>query len=274
MKNIILNILTVTVLFSYASAEKNINKAKVYAVVNGENITDQTIAIALKNPKIIFSKLPKDTQKNILSKMVNQALLSQHAMKTDIVKDPMYINTLNDVKQNLALQLWMKQKSEKVKVSNKELKAFYKKNKNSFKVKEQLKAKHILVKDKKTAQAIIKQLKKSKNLKKDFIKIAKEKSIGPSGKNGGDLGWFPQDAMVPEFSNAAKKLKINSITKKPVKTQFGFHVIYLEDKKKASTTSFKDAKETIKQKVTQEKLLKSIEKTIEELKKKATIVYK
>jgi hypothetical protein len=93
-----------------------------------------------------------------------------------------------------------------------------------------VKARHILLHSKKDAEDIIDLLLKSQNLKSKFIKLAKEKSTGPSSKYGGDLGWFTKDRMVPEFSQVVWKLEKNTINKIPVKTAFGYHVIYLEDK--------------------------------------------
>ncbi len=270
MKKIIVATVAGLLLTSSLSAVEN----KVYATVNGENITSQSIAVALKDPKVQFSTLPKETQKNVLDRIVEQKLLSQEAIKTDAVKDPMYLETLHNLKQDLALQVWMQQMSKKVKTTEKELKSFYDKNKKSFDIPTQLKARHILVKDEKTAKSIIKSLSKSKKLKNDFIAKAKTKSTGPSGANGGDLGWFTMDKMVPEFSKATNALKVGTITKKPVKTQFGFHIIYLEDKKKASKASYKEAKNQIKQEIGKQKFIEQIQAIVEELKKKAKITYK
>ena len=155
-----------------------------------------------------------------------------------------------------------------------ELKSFYDKNKSLFKMEAQLKARHILVADKKTAENIIKTLQKSKNIKSKFISLAKEKSTGPSGVNGGDLGWFAPKQMVPEFSNATKKLKIGTITTSPIKTQFGYHVIYLEDKKKASLATFENAKFKISQQLGKERFINQIQTVVDVLKKKAKIEYK
>ncbi len=247
---------------------------KVYATVNGDKITSQSIAIALKDPKVKFDSLPKDTQKNILDRIIEQKLLSQKAVKTDVVNDKMYKETLKSLKQDLALQIWMQQLSKKIKISQKELKSFYDKNKKLFKVGVQLKARHILVPDEKTAKDLIKILKNSKNLKSKFIALAKEKSTGPSGANGGDLGWFPLEKMVPEFSKAANELKIGTASLTPVKTQFGYHIIYLEDKKKATTTKFENAQFQISQQLGREEFIKQIQSIVDKLKKKAKIEYK
>jgi parvulin-like peptidyl-prolyl isomerase len=270
MKKYILGLVISLILTNGAFAVQN----KVYAIVNGEKITQQTIAIALKDPRINFSSMKKKQQKEILKRIIEQKILSQEAVKTDVVKDPVYKQTLNNLKQDLALQVWMQQMSKKVKVSDVEAKKFYKKNKGFFKVGVQLKAKHILVKTKKQAQDIIKTLSKTKNLKSKFISLAKAKSTGPTGKNGGELGWFTLEKMVPNFSKSANALKVGTITKVPVKTQFGYHIIFLEDRKKASTVSFEKAKFQIKQQIGKEKFIKQIQKIVDDLKKKSKIIYK
>lgn len=247
---------------------------KVYAVVNGDKITQQEIAIALKNPQVKFDSLPAQTQKNVLDKIVEQKLLSQNAMKTDVVNDKIYKQTLKSLKQDLALQVWMQKESKNIKVSDNEVSAFYKENTKLFNVPTQFRARHILLKTKSEAEDLIKTLNKSSNTKAKFIKLAKEKSVGPSGKDGGDLGFFTADKMVPTFSDATKKLEIGKITQSPVKTQFGFHIIYLEDKKKASTATFEKAKNNIKQQLAQDKFIKYIQEIANKLKKKAKIEYK
>ncbi len=270
IKKTILSIVVSVAIANSAVAVEN----KVYAVVNGDNITSQSIAIALKDPKAKFDALPKDTQKNILDRIIEQKLLSQEAMKTDAVNDKIYKETLKNLKQDLALQVWMQQLSKKIKISKEELKSYYDKNKESFRVEAQLKARHILVKDKVTAKDLIKVLQKSSNLKSKFISVAKEKSTGPSGVNGGDLGWFASKQMVPEFSDAASKLKIGTITTTPIKTQFGYHIIYLEDKKKASVATFENSKFKISQQLGKEKFIQQIQTVVEVLKKNAKIEYK
>ena len=132
--------------------------------------------------------------------------------------------------------------------------------------KEEYKARHILVKTEDEAKEIIKSLKDGA----DFEKLAKEKSIGPSGPNGGDLGWFTATTMVPEFADAVAKLKKGDITDQPVKTQFGWHVIKLEDTRKVDPPSFDSMKDKLRSIVAN----KSIQNYLSELHKKAKIELK
>jgi parvulin-like peptidyl-prolyl isomerase len=251
---------------------------KVYATINGDTIKSSDIAMILKDPKINFDALPKENQKMVLDQIIDSKILASKAIKSDIVKSDTFKKNLEDriklIKEDLALQMWLVDMSKNITVTENDLKAFYEKNKDKFEQSEQFKANHILVQTEKEAQDIIEKLKKSKNVKDDFIKIAKEKSTGPSGKNGGDLGWFEAKMMVPEFSEATASLNKGNITQTPVKTQFGYHVIYLDDKKEPSIASYVDVKDNLPQIVSQEKFKNKVEKILEDEKKTVKIIYK
>jgi len=245
----------------------------VYGTVNGEPITKDEITQVVGPMASDIDSMDKDTKSKIINMLVERKLLVQNALKSGIENTPAYKQKLDLLKKDLALTLWMEQEAKKIEKSTTEaeLKEFYKNNKDNFKMPPQFKARHILVKTKKEAEDIIKQLESTKDLNSEFIKLAQEKSIGPSGKDGGDLGWFPLNRMVPEFSEAVKKLKKGEFTKEPVKTQFGYHVIYLEDKKGESVKSFDEVKEQIKALVNRKKFNDLIENTVKNLKKSAKI---
>jgi len=247
-----------------------------YGTVNGEKITKDELIQVMGPQGMEFDNLDKNMKKRVIDMIVDRKLLSQEASKTGLDKSDTYKNKLEALKKELVLTLWMEQEAKKIEESTKEseLKEFYEKNSKNFQVPAQLKARHILVEKEDEAKAIIKTLNEAKDAKAEFIKLAKEKSTGPSGKNGGDLGWFPLDRMVPEFSTAANKLKKETFTKEPVKTQFGYHVIYLEDKKDASTQKFDEVKEQIKGLVNKNKFNTLIDSTIKKLKKDAKIELK
>lgn len=249
-------------------------EGKTYAVVNGDAITDTDIALILRNPNIKFENLPKATQDRVINQLIDNKLLRQHALSTGIEKDAKYKETLDNLKKDLALQIWMQKFSNEIKISDKDQKDFFEENKSKFKSNEELKARHILVKTETEAKSLIDTLSTAKDVEAKFIELAKSKSVGPSGKNGGDLGWFPLNQMVPEFSQAAAALKTKSFTKEPVKTQFGFHVIYLEDRKGAKEVSFDSVKDQIKQMIMQDRFGGELQKIADTLKKDAKIEYK
>lgn len=247
---------------------------KVYAVVNGENITATDIAVALRDPRVKFETLQEAQKKQILSGVVEQKILAQKAFKSGIVDSATFKKELEKVKQNLAYQMWVRDLSTTVKVTDAEVKAYYETNKAKYVAPMELKASHILLKTEAEAVAVIKTLSSEKDKKVAFTKLAKEKSTGPSGSNGGELGWFTQEKMLPEFSAAAAKLKVGTITAKSVQTQYGFHVIYLDDKKAPSTLEFDKIKAKLKQELLQTKFVSKIQKIAADLKKKSKIEYK
>lgn len=269
MKKIVLSIVA-----SLTIAASTLSAGDVVATVDGENITKNEIKALLRNPQITFDTLPKETQKRVIDQLVEKRLLTKQAMKSGVEKTVPYKAALKKLKAELALEVWMQTEFKKVKVSDKEIKSYYDTNKARFKTQELLEARHILVKTEKEAKNLIAKLDKAKNKKATFEKYAKDFSTGPTGKNGGYLGKFSPKKMVPEFSAAAMKLKKGEYTKAPVKTQFGYHIIFLENKEASSTLAFDKVKTKIKQALTQEKYAKLIKGQASELRKKAKIVIK
>ncbi|MFC1739165.1 peptidylprolyl isomerase [Planctomycetota bacterium] len=161
---------------------------------------------------------------------------------------------------------------------------YYSDNPGEFQVKEQVKASHILIKpdtsetaideDEAKAQAKAKTEKLLKQIKEgaDFAELAKANSDCPSSTNGGDLGYFEKGRMVPPFEKAAFALKPGLVSD-IVETRFGYHIIKVVDHQDGSTTSFEEAKDSIIEKLTQEKQSKITQQYIESLKAEADIVY-
>ena len=114
----------------------------------------------------------------------------------------------------------------------------------------EFKARHILVETQSQAQELVKELEGGA----DFTELAKQKSTGPSGPNGGDLGWFGPSQMVAPFSKAVGSLEDGAFTKTPVQTQFGWHVILREDSREAKPPTLESVRDVVKQRIEQEKL--------------------
>lgn len=155
--------------------------------------------------------------------------------------------------------LFMEARTEGVEVTEDQMKKFYEENKSQF---TEVKASHILVKDKETANEVKKKLDNGG----DFAKLAKEYSTGPSKSKGGDLGYFGKGKMLPPFEKAAFSLEVGKISD-VVQTKEGFHVIKVTDKK---AKPFKDVKEQIKQTLLNQKA-KPLQEVIANLKKEADI---
>lgn len=114
----------------------------------------------------------------------------------------------------------------------------------------EFKARHILVETQSEAIGLIGELDSGA----DFAELAKEKSTGPSGPNGGDLGWFSPNQMVPPFSQAVAAMEDGAYGKEPVQTQFGWHVILREDSRETTPPTLESVRATVKQRIEQEKL--------------------
>ena len=249
----------------------------VLATVNGHKITKQDVQEVMNSmgARTTYEALPADVKKKVLDQVIEQQLLQEKAIKSGIEKDKEYKEALAKLKKKLALDVWMKKQLDTIKVTDAEAKKAYEEHKNAFKRPESVHARHILVKTEKEAKDIIAILNKTpkSKLKEKFIELAKTKSTGPSASRGGDLGTFGRKQMVKPFSDAAFALKTGEYTKTPVKTQFGYHVIYVEKKLPAQTIPFSEVKERIKQNLKMEKFKEKMKKIAEGLKAKAKIKY-
>jgi peptidyl-prolyl cis-trans isomerase C len=211
----------------------------VLARVNGFEIHGSAVMAQIRT-------LPAKTQQMSLEKlvpMVVQAMVNAHlieaaADKDHLDNDPTVQHELAQAKQQIVRNVYLQRLVAKA-VTDATLHARYNKLISKMTPRQEIDARHILVKTEKEAKAIIVQLEHGAS----FAKLAKEKSIDPAGKDtGGDLGWFTKDQMVPEFADAAFALKKGQFTKTPVKTRFGWHIIQLVDRRKAPPPAFDDVK--------------------------------
>ena len=262
----------------------SVSVAATLATVDGVKISDEDVNNALlQATQGRVAQLPQKKQEELkrqfLEELIAKQVIYEDAKKQGIVDTKEYKEQLKkiieSIKKDLAIKIWQKRLFESIKISDEELRKYYNEHRREFMQKEALHARHILLKSEKEAQEIIKKLKglKGKALKEEFIKLAGAKSIGPSAANGGDLGYFSKGQMVPEFEKAAFSTKVGQITKEPVKTQFGYHLIYVEDKKSASTKPFSEVKSYIEQRLKMEKFRQTMQEKLRKLKGKAKIEY-
>ena len=246
---------------------------EVLATVDGTPISKEDINAIIKAQGGDFDKLKKEQQEKLIEKLIERELLVGVAKKAGVEKDEAYKKALENYKKDLAIRVWMDKIYKRTLISDSEANKYYQENKDQFKEPATVHARHILVKSEKEANDLINTLKalKGEELKKKFIELAKEKSTGPSGKNGGDLGYFGKGQMVPAFEKATFALKKGEITTQPVKTQFGYHIIYLEDKKPEQVAPFEKVKDKIIVQMRQEQFSKAIKDAIDAAKSKAKI---
>jgi parvulin-like peptidyl-prolyl isomerase len=267
MKKFVLGTLTVLTAMSLSAA--------VIATVNGQDVTDEDVSLLLRQvPGAQYANLPTEAQQQVLNQAIDRKLLTIQAVNSGVEKDSEYIAALNKIKSEIALEVWMKKEFDKVKVTDAAIKKFYSDNTDKFIQPEQIKASHILVADESAAKAIIKELSSvsSKDLATKFAESARKNSTEPSAsQSGGDLGWFSKNQMVKPFNDAAFALKKGEFTKTPVKTQFGYHVIYIEDKRPERKAALDEVKEQIIGALKGEEFRKNVEAQAKVLRDKAKI---
>lgn len=240
---------------------------KPVAIVNGKPISQKTYDLFLKE---LEAKQPANANlagnRNIIIKqLVDRELLYQDALNKKLNKNPDVQFAIEQLTRNLLIQADVSKMAKDHPISDAQLKQLYQQQLAKMDMTE-YKASHILLKSQKEAEAVIKEL----NAGAKFSDLAKEKSTGPTGPKGGSLGWFKAGQMAKPFSNALKGMKKGSYSKQPVQTQFGWHVILLEDTRQATPPKFADVK---KQLLTYERTMQ-LQAYLEKLRKKAKIEIK
>lgn len=256
--------------------------AQTLVTVNGKAITQQEVDSELMQAtQGRFNQVPAEKQaqfrQQVLQQLIGKEIIFDDAKKSGILNSKEYKEQYKKLEQRmkkeLAVQVWQKRVVDGIKIPEKTLKEYYNANKGEFNEKESVHARHILVKTEAEAKSIINELKplSGQKLQAKFEALAKAKSTGPSGPKGGDLGFFAQGQMVPAFNDKVFSMKVGTVTLAPVKTQFGFHVIYLQEKKSADTKSFNEVKPFIEQRLKMEKFKAVMKEKMDALQKKATI---
>lgn len=213
---------------------------KVLAEVNGKEIRLSDV-YELMQGMDDRERFNNDEGINILAdELINQELLLEDAKAKKYDQDKEFAKELEIVKNNMLKNYAMHKVFESVTITDKELKEYYENNKETLFSPVTYTASHILVEDEKEADRIYEEIKDGK----DFAKAAEEYSLDPSAKNGGQLGSFPRGVMVKEFQEGLDSLKVGEISK-PVKTEFGYHLIKLDDKKEIEST-FEEIKDQVR----------------------------
>lgn len=216
---------------SQKPTDKTANAAKasdakdvVALTVNGTTISQRTIDMLLRQQPA--QREAPGARQHIIDNLTMQVIVAQEAVKKGLDKSPEVIDQLEMSKTSVLAQSYVKDYFQHQQVSDAQLNTAYEKVKADANEK-QYKARHILVKTQAEGEAIIAQLKKDP---KSFSDIASAQSLDPVSKvKGGDLGWFDTKGMVPEFGAAIAGLEKGKFTQEPVKSQFGYHVIILDD---------------------------------------------
>ncbi|MDX9916571.1 MAG: peptidylprolyl isomerase [Gudongella sp.] len=233
------------------------------AVVNGKEITRGDVVKFLNDigPEMAMSFQSPEGINRVIDELVNQELLYLDAIEHDFENEVEFAEVLRATKENLLKGYAFNKLISDVTADEEELKNYYQENSEVFTQPETVKASHILVETSERADEIAQELKNGL----DFEQAARDYSKCPSSEVGGSLGEFGRGQMVPEFEEAAFNMEVGTVSE-PVKTQFGYHIIRLDEKLESKSPSFEEAKDEIRKQVLLKKQQKNYTDKINELK--------
>ena len=229
-------------------------QAQNIAIVNGKAVPKARVDAFIKQIQAQAAaqnqQLPPDIETRVRDKVVMDEIFSQEAEKRGLAATPEYKQQMEQARQAVLLQALLTEYGKKNAISDADIQAEYDKFKAQTSGTE-YRARHILVEKEDEAKALIAQIKAGGS----FEELAKKNSKDPgSGANGGDLDFAAPGSYVPEFSQAMVKLKKGEMTQEPVKSQFGYHIIKLDDTRQAQLPPLEEVKVQIKQRLEQQKL--------------------
>ena len=236
-------ILLATVAVLAFSAPTFAGDKDVLAHVGDKDITRADLNAFLdKLPAGVKGLPPAVLEPMALDQLINDQLISKAALDAKVQDSKEYKDHLEALKTKLLTQTYFEEKLQP-KLTDSAIRAEYEDLKKQNPSQKEYEARHMLVDTKEQAQDLIKQLDKGAK----FAKLASENNKGPEKEKGGELGYVTPKEVVPEFGEALAKLKKGEYTKEPVKSQFGWHVILLEDSRMRAAPKFDDVKDQVKQ---------------------------
>ena len=232
-------------------------KDPVIAKIDGVEVTQSDLNLAIDNLDPQLAQLPDDQKKlAALSTVIDAKVIAEKARAEKIEDSKEFKDRLEFIVDRELHNAYFKKHVVDT-ITDADIKARYDAEVAKLPPVEEVRARHILVKTEDEAKAVIKELGEGK----DFAELAKAKSTDPNKSDGGDLGYFKKGMMVPEFETAAFAMNKGDVSKEPVKTQFGFHVIKVEDKRKAPPPEFDQVKDQVKQIVLRDKYMEVLKTT-------------
>jgi len=215
--------------------------------INGDEVREkEIIEISKQYLREDYLLATKEEQEEMIKKIIDLKIVIAEAEEMNLSKSEEYKEAMKYMGTLRLIQLYYEKKYESFQITDRHIEEYYIENEKIYTEERTINASHILVPQEKQAIELIGQLKEAKNIKKKFTELAKEHSIGPSGKSGGELGWFKRGQMVEGFEKASYGLKKGEYTKEPVKTSFGYHIILINDEKIKRAKSIEELKEDFK----------------------------
>lgn len=244
---------------------------RILATVNGRNITEKDLLNSVSRfPRERQSYLmSEDGKKQLLEQLISFELVYNYGKDNGVEKEEEYLSRVEDAKKEILTQTAINKMLSNIDVTDEEIKAYYEVNGHLFKNEESVTARHILVDSLDEAENIKKKIDDGMN----FEMAAMQYSSCPSKEQGGNLGSFTRGRMVPEFERAAFELAVGEVSE-PVQTQFGYHIIKVEEKNTGSVKPFEEVYELIKRELLNERQSFKYMQLTEELKNKYKVEYK
>ena len=213
------------------------------AKLNGEDIyLDEVLRPVEKLPEEIRQQPLETYFDRLIDDIVDSRLAAAAGNEAGLTNDERVIEQMSIAAQRVLAEAWINSELRKS-ITDEAVQQAYDIFVADEQSRHEVRARHILVKEKAEAEAVIAELQGGA----DFAELAKKRSTGPSGPNGGDLGYFPRGAMVPAFENAAFALEAGSFTQTPVQTQFGWHIILVEEKRIAEAPTIEELAPQLRQ---------------------------
>ncbi|MGB1624547.1 MAG: peptidylprolyl isomerase [Candidatus Puniceispirillaceae bacterium] len=213
------------------------------AKLNGEDIyLDEVLRLVEKLPEEIRQQPLETYFDRLIDDIVDSRLAAAAGNEAGLTNDERVIEQMSIAAQRVLAEAWINSELRKS-ITDEAVQQAYDIFVADEQSRHEVRARHILVKEKAEAEAVIAELQGGA----DFAELAKKRSTGPSGPNGGDLGYFPRGAMVPAFENAAFALAAGSFTQTPVQTQFGWHIILVEEKRIAEAPTIEELAPQLRQ---------------------------
>jgi len=234
----------------------------VVASVDGVDITERELAFAAEDMAQDLQSIPQNEQKAFLvGILIDMKLMANEARKMELNESDVFVLRLRYLEERALRRAFFATQINQ-NISDEDVRAAYEELIAEQVPEEQLRARHILLASLEDAQGVKAEL----DAGADFEEMAREKSTGPSGPNGGDLGFFSRGQMVSEFEDAVFALETGEVSE-PVQTQFGWHIIKLEERRESEPPAF----EQVAPQVRQQLLIERFDSTVEQLKSAAQI---
>lgn len=228
----------------------SIKSDATYATIDGTPLKGTEVqAFVAKLPPQVQGAPADKALELIVNQMINDRLVAKEAAAEKLDTNPVIAKRIQEAKEQVIRDAFVEKKLEG-KITDAKVKAKYDELTKAMTPQDEIRASHILVKDEATAKDVLAQLAKGG----DFAALAKKYSIDPTKDNGGDLGYFVRGAMVKEFGDVVFGMKKGETTKEAVKTQFGYHIIKVVDRRPQQKPKFDQVKDQIRGQLTDEQI--------------------